>query len=86
MEAEIDPDDEQALIDAEYRRLRKLVRVPYLPPLSQTELSRLPAKAKCMEDVYTLVLDLDETLVHFVEDRNTVNVRPYAVDFLSQMS
>ena len=35
-----------------------------MPPLSQTELSKLPARAKCMEDVYTLVLDLDETLLH----------------------
>lgn len=33
VEAEIDQDDEQALIDAEYNRLRKLVKVPYLPPL-----------------------------------------------------
>lgn len=34
VEAEIDQDDEQALIDAEYQRLRKLVKVPYLPALS----------------------------------------------------
>ena len=31
-------------------------------------------------------MDLDETLVHFLEERNTVLVRPFAVEFLAQMS
>ena len=36
---------------------------------------------------YTLVLDLDETLVHYVEDedRPFVQVRPYAAYFLAEM-
>lgn len=91
----IDQDDEQALIDAEYRRLRKLVREPYLPPLSQTELSRLPTRAKCIEDVYTLVLDLDETLIHFemdedvdpaIEEPGYYLIRPGAIKFLNELA
>ena len=35
---------------------------------------------------YTLVLGLDETLVHYNEDLNTVLVRPYACQFLQQMA
>lgn len=31
---------------------------------------------------YTLVLDLDETLVHYNEEQNAVLVRPFAVKFL----
>jgi len=31
--------------------LKKLVKTPYLPPVN--------------DDVYTLVLDLDETLIHY---------------------
>ena len=41
------------------------VRVPYLPPLTSNK-------------SYTLVLDLDETLVHYYEEKNTVLIRPYA--------
>lgn len=35
---------------------------------------------------YTLVLDLDETLVHYFEERNTVLIRPYATHFLQLMA
>ena len=37
---------------------------------------------------YTLVLDLDETLVHYVEEENSayVQVRPYADYFLKELS
>ncbi|CAD8046356.1 unnamed protein product [Paramecium primaurelia] len=35
--------------------------------------------------VYTLVLDLDETLVHFIEETQEVLIRPYTEIFLEQM-
>ena len=51
------------------------ISIPYLPPLNKKLYT------------YTLVLDLDETLVHYVEDeeRPFVQVRPYATYFLSEM-
>lgn len=39
--------------EEENARLRALVSIPYLPPLDMAH------------EVYTLVLDLDETLIHF---------------------
>ena len=49
------------------------VKVPFLPPLNSNK-------------QYTLVLDLDETLVHYYEEKNTVLIRPYASTFLQQMA
>ena len=49
---------------------------PFLPKLDETKYK------------YTLVLDLDETLVHYVEEDNSayVQVRPYAEYFLKELS
>ena len=51
------------------------IKEPFLPPMDTTKF------------VYTLVLDLDETLVHYIEekDRHYVQVRPYAEYFISEM-
>jgi hypothetical protein len=52
---------------------------PYLPPMDSSK----PVK-------YTLVLDLDETLVHFEENDDRTggqfHIRPFAVDFLKIMA
>ena len=50
------------------------VKPPFLPSLDKRYL-------------YTLVLDLDETLVHYIEEENRayVQVRPYADYFLTEM-
>lgn len=45
------------------------IKAPFLPPMS-------------MNKEYTLVLDLDETLVHYYEEKNTVLLRPFASQFL----
>ncbi len=52
---------------------------PYLPPLEQ-----LSANAK----KYTLVLDLDETLVHYTDSPSGGQflVRPHCKEFLREMS
>ena len=51
------------------------VKPPFLPPLNTSKYK------------YTLVVDLDETLVHYIEEENKayVQVRPYADYFLSEM-
>lgn len=49
------------------------VKVPFLPPIARNK-------------QYTLVLDLDETLVHYYEEKNTVLIRPFASSFLEQMA
>ena len=51
------------------------IKEPFLPPIDNTKFT------------YTLVLDLDETLVHYIEekDRHYVQVRPYAEYFISEM-
>ena len=48
---------------------------PFLPPIDNNKYT------------YTLVLDLDETLVHYIEenDKNYVQVRPFAEYFISEM-
>ena len=38
------------------------------------------------DSLYTLVLDLDETLVHFEAKSRCFKVRPYAIKFLREMS
>ena len=51
------------------------IKEPFLPPIDNNKF------------IYTLVLDLDETLVHYIEekDRHYVQVRPYAEYFISEM-
>ena len=51
------------------------IKIPFLPPLDTNKYK------------YTLVLDLDETLVHYIEekDRHYVQVRPFAEYFISEM-
>ena len=51
------------------------VKPPFLPPLDTKKYT------------YTLVVDLDETLVHYIEEENRafVQVRPYADYFLTEM-
>ena len=49
------------------------IKAPFLPPMN-------------MNKEYTLVLDLDETLVHYFEEKNTVLLRPFASQFLQQMA
>ena len=54
---------------------KKKIKEPFLPPIDNKKF------------LYTLVLDLDETLVHYIEEpeRNYVQVRPYAEYFVSEM-
>ena len=59
------------------------------------EISKLPPKAKGIDNVYTLLLDLDETLIHYeidetvdpnVEDPGYYLIRPGALRFLNELS
>jgi len=53
-----------------------IVKPPFLPPLD-------PVKAS---QTLTLVMDLDETLVHYREEDNTILVRPGTDHFLKVLS
>ena len=50
-------DEEQIEIDRELAILRQAVTIPYLPPIDTEMIDE--------SEVYTLVLDLDETLIHY---------------------
>ena len=74
-------DEEQEQIDAELAELRKNVTIPYLPPIDTAIISE--------EEVYTLVLDLDETLIHYEcddIDGDYYLIRPGAIKFLKEMA
>lgn len=71
--------------------MKALVTIPYLPPLEE---SSLPVYAMNNPDnVYTLVLDLDETLIHFEIDDTVPEdeepgyylIRPGALRFLNEL-
>ena len=49
--------------------LQRDIKSPFLEPIAHGK-------------EYTLVLDLDETLIHFEEQEERVSVRPYAEKFL----
>lgn len=61
-----------------------IVKPPFLPPLN----TALGGTQK----VYTLVLDLDETLIHFVDSEKMGGgesffvIRPFCIEFLQEMS
>ena len=69
-------------LERELNELRSKVRAPYLEPLPE-----------CMADsrLYTLVLDLDETLIHFQQaeqedDEGFYMIRPGCNKFLKELS
>ena len=85
-----DTEDEQTMIDREYKLLREQVTIPYIPSLE-----KLPKFCESLDKVYTLVLDLDETLIHFEIDEDIdpneeepgyYLIRPGAMNFLSELS
>lgn len=55
--------------------LKYKINIPYLPPIDKTKY------------IYTLVIDLDETLIHYIEedDKSFIQVRPYVPYFLTEM-
>ena len=62
-------------------RLRDLVTTPYLPPIDTEMIDE--------SEVYTLVLDLDETLIHYECDEidgDYYLIRPGAIKFLKEMA
>ena len=74
-------DEEQEQIDAELAILRQQVQIPYLDPIDTDMIDET--------DVYTLVLDLDETLIHYEcddTDGDYYLIRPGAIKFLKEMA
>lgn len=64
--------------DDEQNQILGIVKTPYLQRLECEKQNR----------TYTLVLDLDETLVHYFETENssTFSIRPGVAQFLEKMS
>jgi len=88
-EVVVKPMSKSQKMEVEYQKLKALVTIPYLPPLRLLE--DLP--------VYTLVLDLDETLIHLEcdedadkdgDDQNEDSIyyliRPGAIRFINELS
>ena len=79
-----------------------MVRNPYLPPMNSnstqqkdespsTHLGKPSADGRFgSERKYTLVLDLDETLIHYVDNGDTEEsyflIRPFCQQFLREMA
>ena len=79
-EDEDDKTNTKEILNKNFQILKYLItiskiQIPYLPPLNQSKYK------------YTLVVDLDETLVHYVEEdeKSFVQIRPYADHFLKEM-
>lgn len=49
------------------------IKAPFLPPIAK-------------DKQYTLVLDLDETLVHYDEQTEELNLRPHVISFLTKLA
>ena len=74
-------DEEQIEIDRELAILRQAVTIPYLPPIDTEMIDE--------SEVYTLVLDLDETLIHYEcddQDGDYYLIRPGAIKFLKDLA
>lgn len=68
---------------------RVRIDIPLLPPLdSYPELPQVPYLPPLVDYEYSLILDLDETLVHYVDNGvdGYLNIRPNCTEFLEQMS
>lgn len=71
-----------------------VVKAPYLPPLNQDSQNFVnkanPEGRFASSRRYTLVLDLDETLIHYVDSGKSEGsfflIRPFCMQFLKEMS